>query len=194
MPLGDRLSFHTMVQNRWTDGVKDAYERTVVRPWLAVALPHHTEAAVGYDMHGFENPDDRREHRAWQRIAWAPRPASRVTLLSHFWLEERFFEGASDVAVRGRFNVGARFDLGRDFDLVVRNEFFVNFNETSRVRATGLGENQLVVAFMKGLPGGLTFQAGYLQQYLDRPGGSDLFNHTAVTGFVWRTPAAADWL
>ena len=62
----------------------------------------------------------------------------------------------------------------------------------SRVRETGLGENQLVVALMRPLGAGVTFQLGYLQQYLDRPGGDDLFNHTAVTGFTWRTPQLVD--
>ena len=116
-----------------------------------------------------------------------------MTLLAHIWLEERFFEGADDVAVRGRFNVGTRIDLGRDVDLEVRNEFFVDFNETSRVRKTGLGENQLVVGVQKALGHGVSVRLGYLQQYLDQPG-PDTFNHSVVTGFQWRTPALADWL
>ena len=188
VPLGDRLSFHTMVQNRWTQD--DRYERTVVRPWLAIDWPQGIELAVGYDLHSFDS-EDRWEQRAWQRIAGRYR-ISRVDLLAHFWLEERFFEDASETAFRGRFNAGFRVDLGAGFSFLLRNEFFVDLNETDEVRRRGLGENQLVSTIGKDLPGGLHFQIGYMQQFLDRPK-RDLFNHTLVTGFAWTTPALADW-
>lgn len=195
MPLGERLSFHLMLQNRWTDDVVDAYERTVLRPWAAVALPHRTEIAVGYDLHEFAPSvaADDREHRAWQRVAWAPKPWSRVSFPLHFWLEERFFDGAGDVAVRGRFNVGVHVDLAYEVDMLVRNEFFVNFNSTSRVPSVGFGENQFVVGFLRPLGRGVKLQLGYLQQYRET-NGRDRFDHAAVAGFVWQTPRLADWL
>jgi len=189
IPLGDRLSFHVMLQNRWTRDV--LYERTVVRPWFAVALPGRTEIAVGYDLHEFEDPSGLRDHRAWQRVAWSPRLTERVDLLSHFWLEERFLNISSDIAVRGRFNIGARVDLGRGFGGVVRNEFFVNLNTTDVIGRTGLRENQFVVELNKQLGHGVSLRLGYLQQWFDLPG-ANFFNHTAVMGFTWRTPRLMD--
>ncbi len=190
-PLGERLSLHGMLQNRWNDDIGD-YERTVVRPWVSYSWPEGTHLAVGYDLHEFESPD-RHEHRAWQRIAYQ-HPVDRFTLLAHAWLEERFFQNADDVALRLRLNWGAATELGRDFGLLLRNELFFDLNGTSRIRNAGLGENQLVLALGRKLPGNLLFEVGYLQQYVDRRGGDDLYNHFVMTGFSWRAPQLADWL
>ncbi len=190
VPLGERLTFHTVVQNRWTDNVVHGYERTVVRPWLALALPHRLELALGYDLHEFEEPDGQVEHRAWQRIAWS-HPVSRWAFLGHFWLEERFFEGAEDVALRGRFNLGVRRDLTADLDLTLRNEVFLGFNETSRQRRKGLVENQLVLELRKTLSERLRWNVAYLQQH-NSGAGPDVTNHSLVTGFTWTAPDLAD--
>ena len=190
-PLGDRLSLHAMLQNRWTQDI-GSYERTVVRPWVEVAWPDHFQLAAGYDLHAFESPVPRREHRSWQRVA-VSHPVSRVKLLGHFWLEQRFFEGADDIALRGRFNAGGQIELTPGLSLLVRNEWMFNLNRTSRIDEVGLGENHFVVALFKDLPAGLRVQVGYLQQYLNQPGDVDLLNHTVTTGFIWRTPALASW-
>ncbi len=189
VPLDDRFSAHVMLQNRWTDDLEN-YQRTVLRPWITLHLPHRVQLAVGYDLHAFTNPDET-EHRAWQRIG-ASYPIGGATLLGHFWLEERFLPGASAVAVRGRFNLGASFDLGNGFSLVARNELFVDFNETSRIRRKSVGENQFVVSLSKELGSGVHFNIGYLQQYLDVRGDENLVYHTLNTGFSWTTPTLFD--
>lgn len=192
VPLGERLSFHTMLQGRWSDEIEQ-YERTLVRPWISYAWPDGGHVALGYDFHEFENPVHRWEHRAWQRFA-VGHPIEPFTLQAHVWLEERFFQNTNDVAVRARFNAGASVDLGNDFALLLRDEVFFDLNGTSRIRNAGLGENQLVLALSRALPGGLRFEVGYLQQYLDRRGPDDLVNHFVMTGFSLRTPQLADWL
>jgi hypothetical protein len=169
LPLGERLSVHAMLQNRWTQDL-DQYERTVVRSWVGIELPRRFRIDFGYDHHAFETPD-RYENRAWQRIAFS-HPLEDVRLLAHFWLEERFFEGVDRVGFRGRFNVGGSKDLGRDFSLLIRNEFLFDLNETSRIRRTGLGENHFVVSITKQLRPGLGVHFGYLQR---------------------KSPALADW-
>ena len=190
VPLGERLAVHGMVQNRWSDEI-DRYERTVLRPWVSYSWPGQGHVALGYDLHEFEQPD-RWEQRAWQRFA-VEHPIDRFTLLGHVWMEERFFQNTDSVAVRARFNVGASADLGSDFSATLRNEFFFDLNGTSRVRNAGLGENQLVFALSRKLPGNLVFELGYLQQYLDRRGNADIYNHFVMTGFSWRTPQLVDW-
>lgn len=191
LPLGERLALNAMLQNRWSDEV-ERYERTVVRPFVSYTWPERGHVALGYDLHEFEQPD-RWEQRAWQRFG-IERRIERATLLAHVWLEQRFFQNTNDVAVRARINAGTSIDLGRDFGLLLRNEIFFDLNGTSRIRNAGLGENQLVLALNRRLPGGLRFEIGYLQQHVDRRGGDDLFNHFVMTGFAWRSPRLADWL
>ena len=190
VPLGERLSVHGMLQNRWSDEI-ERYERTLVRPWVSYSWPGRGHVALGYDLHEFEQPDSW-EHRAWQRVA-LQHPIERFRLLAHVWVEERFFQNTNDVAVRARFNAGASVDLGQDFSATLRNELFFDLNGTSRIRNAGLGENQFVFALSRKLPGHLVFELGYLQQYLDRRGNADVFNHFIMTGFSWRAPQLADW-
>ena len=184
-PLDDRFAFHTMLQNRWVNDV-DRYERTVVRPWFSFAWTDQVELAIGYDRHEFDDtPGD--EDRAWQRIAYH-HDFGAAAIFTHFWLEERFFESSDSVAWRGRFQIGGSLELTDDLGLVVRNEFFVNFNETSRVRRRNLGENQLNAGFQYAITRWLRFDVGYLMQYRDQSDRSGLFNHSLVTGFSIRTP------
>lgn len=189
VPLDERFAFHLMVQNRWVDDL-DEYQRTVIRPWLSFDWTDHVELAVGYDAHNFEEPRSFLENRAWQRIAYHY-DFGVPSLFTHFWLEERFFEDTSAVAVRGRFQIGGSLELPQDFGLVVRNEFFVDLNQPSPIRRVGLGEDHLFVGLSHPLGRWLRVEAGYLMQYLDRPG-PDTFNHTFVLGFSATTPALRD--
>lgn len=191
VPLGERLAIHGMLQHRWTDEI-ERYERTLVRPWISYTWPDRGRLALGYDFHEFEQPD-RWEHRAWQRFA-VRHPLERINLLGHVWLEERFFQNTNDVALRARLNAGASFGLDDATSLLLRNEIFFDLNGTSRIRNAGLGENHLVLALRRKLPGRLVFEVGYLQQYVDRRGNADVYTHFLMTGFSWRAPQLADWL
>ena len=189
VPLSERFSFHTMVQNRWIDDV-DYYERTVVRPWFAFEWTEHVGLALGYDRHEFKDGLD--EDRAWQRIEYRhgleETRFGEPTLFTHFWLEERFFERTKRISWRGRFQIGGSLELPSGFGFLLRNEFFVDFNETSRVRKTGLGENQLYAGFFHPLTDWLRFDVGYLMQYRDQKE-QDLYDHGVSLGFSIRTPS-----
>lgn len=182
-PVGEDFSLNLMIQSRWTREI-DRYERTVVRPWLALDLAEGLQVALGYDAHLFENPRSFTEHRAWQRVE-VRRAFGRVVGVTHFWLEERFFPG-DDVAWRGRFLLGGVVALTRDLSFFARNEFLVDWNTTPVVRETGLGENQLAVGLSHRLASGVGLDIGYLQQYLDRS--EDVFNHFLLVGFAFETP------
>ncbi len=185
VPLSERFEFHGMLQNRWVNDL-ETYERTVFRPWLSFDWTDQVELAAGYDRHEFKDTDD--ENRAWQRIAYRY-DFGAPALFTHFWLEERFFEGGARVAWRGRFQIGGDLDLPHDFGLLLRNEFFVDFNETSRIRRSGLGENHLYAGLNYDITAWLRFDLGYLMQYRDQNNRDDLFDHTVFTGFSARTPS-----
>lgn len=184
VPLDERFSFHAMLQNRWVNDV-ESYERTVVRSWLGFDWTDEVNLAIGYDRHSFRDGTD--ENRPWQRITYA-HDFGRPTLFTHFWLEQRFFEGTAKIAWRGRFQVGGSLELPHGFGLLLRNEIFVDLNETSRIRQRGLGENHLYAGVHYAIARGLRFDLGYLMQYRDQNDAPDLFDHTLFAGFSVRTP------
>ncbi len=190
VPLDERFAVHMMVQNRWFKNI-DSYERTVLRPWISFDWTERIELALGYDRHEFENPVDRHEDRAWQRIAYR-HPLRDATLLTHFWMEERFFQGSSTVAYRARLMFGATHPLPHDFGILIRNEFFVDLHGTSRVRRAGLGEDQLYAGINHPLGRWVNLDMGYLMIYLDRKG-PDQFNHALLLGLSIKTPEIGSW-
>lgn len=191
LPVSETFALHLMTQSRIVDDVR-SYERTVVRPYLSVALPSGFEAALGYDAHIFENPISLLESRAWQRLAYEHDWGAWKSQV-HFWQEERFIEGSDDVAWRSRINVGASFPISRSLELtgVIRNEFFVNLNETDVIRRTGLGEDHAYAGLRRPFGPWLTLEVGYLMQYRRRPG-PDLFDHTLALGFAVALPSLVD--
>ena len=190
VPLGERFAVHMMVQNRWVENI-DTYQRTVLRPWVSFDWTEHIELALGYDRHEFVNPVHAYEDRAWQRIAYR-HPLGDATLLTHFWMEERFFEISTTVAYRARFMFGASHPLPYDFGVVVRNEFFVDLHGTSLIRRAGLGEDQLYAGINHPLGRWVKLDLGYLMNYLDRKG-PDQFNHALLVGLSIKTPEIGDW-
>ena len=169
VPLGERVSLHAMVQNRFTEDAA-TYQRTVLRPWIAYTWPEGFEAAIGYDAHLFESPNSIAEQRAWQRLAY----------------QHDFgpVQGLTDesVAFRLRWSIGGAVALPWETTLVARNEFFFDLNTTSRIRARKLGEDQLIVQLQRELFPGVRLDGGYLMQFLDGP--DDLYNHTFAIGFA----------
>ncbi|MEM7409348.1 MAG: DUF2490 domain-containing protein [Myxococcota bacterium] len=184
VPLGNGLSFHGMVQNRFT-GDADVYQRTVLRPWLAWNLPHGFELAVGYDAHLFAEPRSFAEQRGWQRIAYRY-DFGGFRALTHLWLEERFFPGES-TAFRMRWAIEGAVDLPYETAFVLRNEFFFDLNPTSRIPARKFGEDQLVAQLQHRINPWLRADVGYLMQFLDG-GDDDLYNHTFTAGFAVTLP------
>lgn len=191
VPLDERFAVHLMVQNRWVDNL-DSYQRTVIRPWLSFDWTERLDLDLGYDRHEFVNPSHGHEDRAWQRIAYRHK-LGESTLLTHFWMEERFFQGSSTVAFRGRFLIGVAHPLPADLGLIVRNEFLVDFHGTAIVRRAGLGEDQFYVGLNYPVARWVNLDMGYLMNYLDRKG-PDQFNHALMIGLSFTTPAIADWL
>ena len=191
VPLDERFAVHLMVQNRWSNDI-ESYERTVVRPWLSFDWTERVGLSLGYDRHEFVSPIHRHEDRAWQRIAYR-HELGESTLLTHLWMEERFFQGSSTTAVRARFMVGATYPLSNELRLAVRNEFFVDLHGTSRVRRAGLGEDQLFLGINHPLHRWVNLELGYLMVYLDRKG-PDQFNHALLMGLSFKTPKIGDWL
>jgi hypothetical protein len=185
VPFAERYAFRLLTQPRFINNVTN-FRILLVRPWFEVAIPQGFSVALGYDALIFFQPTQRTEHRIWEQIshrhAW-----ERFRVDSRFRLEQRFFSDVSEVSVRGRFLLGMAVPLVVDIELILNNEFFVNFNEVPILGERGYHENRLFGGFSRRFGRWTQISVGYQMQWLD-PVGTNLVNHTVMLGAAFDTP------
>ena len=149
-------------------------ERFLIRPYLSWWPDKTTRLTLGYDAHFVETPRDLLEHRIWQRAEKTYHWGLWSSTV-HLWLEQRFIEGVSGVAVRVRPAAQIKRALGNGAYVRLQNEIHLNMNSPERGPSSGLDQNRLI--FATGLPLGenVGIEAGYLMQFLDRP--NDVLRH-----------------
>jgi len=96
-------------------------------------------------------------------------------------LEQRWRENADGTAWRARPFVKYSLPLrkGGKTALTLSSETFVNLKNTSFQRSEGLDRMRNLIAISTPLAGGLSLEAGYLNQYGFVRGGDDSVDHTA---------------
>lgn len=186
VPFADRFSFQLLTEPRFFQEL-GKLRILLVRPWFDVKLPQGFTVGLGYDALVFFKGNDRREHRIWEEVAHG-HSWEHLRSLARFRLEQRFFTDVSRVSVRGRFLVGAAVPLGRGIDLVVKNEFLVNFNQVPVVGQQGYSENRLYGGFARRLAPWVQASLGYQMQWLDLTV-VDVINNTVMVGLAFETPA-----
>ena len=152
-----------------------------------MSLPHGFAVALGYDGLLLLFPTSSQEHRLWQQGShehqWgAVKSDVRVRL------EQRFFSAASGVSVRGRFLVGVDVSIVGDVAFVLRNEFFVSFNQIENIDPRGFSENRLFAGFEWGPKDWLTATLGYQNQWIAI---FEVVNHTLVLRLRFEVPTGA---
>ena len=186
VPFAERYSFQLMTEPRIFQN-PDQLRVFLIRPWFDVRLPHGFGVALGYDGLFFSHPVIKQEHRLWQQVSHVHIGQHARSLL-RFRLEQRFFSSADRVSVRGRFLLGGAIPLGLRIDLIVNNEFFVNFNDLPIVGVQGYTENRLYGGFGRRFAPWVSVALGYQMQWLDLEV-VDLINHTVMVGVAFETPA-----
>ena len=186
VPFADRFSFQLQTEPRLFEQ-PNQLRILLVRPWFDVRLPQGFTVGLGYDALFFFKALDRQEHRIWEEVSHG-HSWEHVRSLARFRLEQRFFSDLNPVSVRGRFLIGAAVPLGQDIDLIVKNEFFVNFNQVPIVGQQGYSENRLYGGFGRRFTPWLHASLGYQMQWLNLTV-IDLINHTVVVGLAFETPA-----
>ena len=185
VPFAERYSFQLMTEPRIFQN-PDQLRILLIRPWFDVMLPHGFGVALGYDGLLFSHPIIKQEHRLWQQVShghvW-----QHVRSLLRFRLEQRFFSQADRVSVRGRFLLGVGVPLGLGIELLVNNEFFVNFNDLPIVGVQGYTENRLYGGFGRRFAPWVSVAIGYQMQWQDLDA-VNLINHTVMVGVVFETP------
>lgn len=186
VPFAERYAFRLVAQPRFINNVAN-FRILLVRPWFEVAIPRGFSAGLGYDALVFFSPTSRTEHRIWEQLAHR-QAWENFRLDSRFRLEQRFFSDLSSVSIRGRFMLGMAVPLVAAIDLVVKNEFFVNFNQVPVVGERGYHENRLFGGFSRRFGPWTQISVGYQMQWLD-PAGTNFINHTVMLGAAFDTPA-----
>ena len=161
----------------------DGFNQSIVRPGLGYRLTDEQVAWAGYAWirtrpTGAGPEFD--EHRFWQQ--WTATPsAGDWRFLHRSRFEQRWFEDADDVALRWRQLARAQRILttSPQWSAVVWDEVFFNLNDTDRGIEAGLDQNRVFIGVgfkhEPDAPG--RWEAGYLNQFLNRQGGADGLNH-----------------
>ena len=186
VPFAERYSFQLMTEPRLFQN-PDQLRVFLIRPWFDVRLPHGFGVALGYDGLLFTEPVVKQEHRFWQQVSHVHTWQHARSLL-RFRLEQRFFSSADQASVRGRFLLGGSIPLGLRIDLILNNEFFVNFNDLPIVGVQGYTENRAYGGFGRRFAPWVAVALGYQMQWLDTEV-VDLINHTVMLGVAFETPA-----
>ncbi len=120
-----------------------------------------------------------REHRLRQQLSFPLGTVAGGRLNGRFRIEERLVEGADDLGVRLRPNVGWSLPLrrGGKTALVLSHESFINLNGTDWGQRGGYERMRNLVAISTPVAKGISAEIGYLNQYNVR--GRDRQDHVA---------------
>ena len=184
-PVDGKLLLWAELQPRFTNDA-DRLGQFVARGALGVRLKNDVDLHTGYHFQRNTPATGRstNEHRAWQQIM-APviRRDNGFALITRWRLEERTFEGASDTGLRLRMMWRVQQPLhgkGSAGPLLM-SETFVALNSTDWGARSGFDQQRSFVGWLQPLGKRLNLEAGYMHQYVNRPGrnpGNHILNIT----------------
>jgi hypothetical protein len=179
-PVDGKLLLWAEVQPRFTNDL-GRLGQFVARGAAGVRLQNDIDLVAGYHyQHNNPAPGvTSDEHRLWQQLM-APviRRQNGSALITRWRLEQRMFEGADDLGWRLRMLWRVQLPLhGRGTaGPLLWSETFVAFNSTDWGARAGFDQQRSFAGWLQPLSPRLNLEAGYMHQYLNRPG-RDPGNH-----------------
>lgn len=185
---GRGLRWWLDLQARWRDGAGDL-DTVIIRPAVGYALTPRVTVFAGY-AHVVTQPAGTGatgEHRPWQQLAWTL-PFDTLTLASRTRLEQRFIAGRGETGWRLRQFVRVSRPLGTRRYATAWDEAFIDLNDTGWGQRAGLRQNRAFagVGWFIDAPRRTAVEVGYLNQWLDRPGGDRLNHILSINLFINR--------
>lgn len=186
---GDRLTPKLDKWRWWLEGQirflgdDPDFNQGLVRPGIGYAVTPGLTVWAGYGWFRTSPPSgsDFDESRIWQQLSWS-RAFDQVRFATRTRLEQRFVEGSNDTGLRFRQRVELAYPSTSRVYATVNDEVFVNLNDTDYGALAGFDQNRFFVG-----PGWavdedrhVRIEAGYLNQYIDRPNRNDAMNHILV--------------
>lgn len=187
--LDDRFTANLELHYRWYDNGTDFGQR-LIRPNLTYRLNDRFTLTAGY-VHVLTEPIGGvafSENRPWQQIGYnIYKNDYGLSITGRSRLEQRFIENRDDVGWRLRQFL--RFDVPfqdeGQWKAVLWNETFVGLNTTSWGQRSDIDQVRNFVGVGVPISKNLNLEAGYLNQWINRPG-EDLINHAFSTYFNFK--------
>lgn len=171
---------------RFTDDVS-RLNQVELRAQVGTPLSKSVTVFLGYVHLTTYNPTGSNgiEHQAVEQINWKIGKIGRATLSARARLEQRFQRGVDSVAWRTREQVRLVVRIKpRGPSAVLWVEPFVSLNRTSAVRP-GIDQVRSFAGVSVPISKAADVEAGYLNQYLNRPSG-DRSNHALSVSLAYR--------
>jgi hypothetical protein len=187
-PISGKLVTWLEIQPRFSlDPVRPT--QLFLRPALGVQVNPGTTVLFGY-VYVENYPEGRpmvREHRPWQqlqtRLAGTP---GKAVLVSRTRLEQRFVVGQPDDAMRLRQFLRGQVWFGdKGLSVIGVSEAFFGLESTPWGQNAGFEQFRVFAALGIPLSKRTTLEAGYLNQWLLRPG-EDRVNHVLNIALFYR--------
>jgi len=179
----ENLRWYIEVQPRMREELRER-EQFFFRPALYYAIAPKTSVWLGYAYARtfVDNPLLQDEHRAWQQILHEFEPINGIRLRSWTRLEQRKFEGASDIGhkIRQRLAINIPFEHHPNLSTLISNEYHHNLNGTDYGARSGFDQNRLFAGFAYKMSPKSLVEIGYLNQYINRRN-EDAMNHVFST-------------
>jgi hypothetical protein len=181
--LDQRASANLELQHRFVDNASDFSQR-LIRPSITYRLDETFTVTLGY-AHVLTDPNAGSpfsENRPWQQLGYAiHRNDYGLNVSGRTRLEQRFVETGDDVGwrVRQMFRVEIPFQNKGQIKGLVWNETFLGLNSTDWGQRDDLDQSRTFVGVMTPVSENVQLEAGYLNQWINRPG-EDLINHVAA--------------
>ena len=170
------------IQTRITEDAEHLGQ-LLLRPSIAFKLRDQVSASLGY-AYVMTDVSERRvthEHRAWQQLAYPifGAPGS-IVVTGRSRMEERTFESRDDTGYRIRQQIRVTAPIADQVGAVFWSEAFYNFNDTDWGARRGMDRWRNFVGLSIPIQEGVTFEPGYLNQYVYRAG-EDRADHVVNT-------------
>ncbi|MFN4025528.1 MAG: DUF2490 domain-containing protein [Hyphomonas sp.] len=158
------------------DGDLDTIE---IRPGIGYKLDNRFKVSGGYLYASTRRSGpDRVEHRLWQQLNYDIAQLGAGKLSGRSLFEQRRREGADDTGwrLRQQFSYNRALE-GTPFTLALSTDIFVELLDTDWGARSGFSENRAKATLQWQSGRNTTWQAGYLNQYLEREGRPDDSHH-----------------
>jgi len=173
-------------QARYFD-VGSGINQWLVRPAIGYELGDNVSAWVGYARFRSRNRSGNvsDENRYWQQVSWTAGRWNGGKFSMRTRLEQRSLSTGSDLGLVLRFMTKYVRPFGADNSryLTVGLEPFIDLRDTDWGGDSGMAQNRTSIGVGWRVSGKLTFEAGYMNQYILADSGEDRVNHLGILNF-----------
>jgi len=170
--ISDNSVLWLEAQTRFSDGAS-RLGQLLLRPGLGFNIGESSVAFIGYAYvrTASSGAATTHEHRIWQQLTHTfTGEGASVTLWSRTRFEQRFLENSGDMGLRFRQLIRATTPIQDGLLAVFWTEPFLNLNNTNWGQRSGVDQWRNFVGLNVSLSPSLSLEAGYLNQFVARPG------------------------